>query len=185
MSQPTLSQVSRQRKVHTGKAGSLPVEVDIGLGLITCKRNWLSKTALLWTVEIANATKENGLYHLCFSQMHLLEPRCCLCICSAASLCAGIVSLWAHAPKALFCHLPSVFLSPTQVLQRHCSDMPTRIIPDIILSDFSSWQPLTGNSHLKEDLWRHRCLCVLSLTCSLFAVPVIAPCCSVSVLWWI
>lgn len=109
------------------RAGSVPVKVNIGLGLVTCKHNWLRKTALLWTVEIANATKVNGLYHLCFSQMCLLEPRCCLCICSAASLCSGIVAFW--VPKALLCHLPSVFLFLPQVLQYHCSNIPSMIIP--------------------------------------------------------
>lgn len=79
----------------------------------------------------------------------------------------------------------SVFFSLPQVLQCHCCEIPSVIIPDIILSVLSSWLPVTGNSHMKEDLWRDRLLCVLPLTCSFFSVPATAPCCSISVVCWI
>ena len=61
----------------------------------------------------------------------------------------------------VFCCLP-------WVLQCHCCEIPNMIIPEIILLLLSSWLTVTGNSHMKEDLWKDHHLYMLPLTCSLF-----------------
>lgn len=99
----------------------IPVEVYIGLSLVTCKHNWLIKTALLWTVEIANATQVCGLYHLslfpnafAWAKMLLTHLQC-----KGKSFFPGNCLLLVHVPKDLLCAISSsaiclqcVLLSP-------------------------------------------------------------------------
>lgn len=108
------------------RAGSVPVKVDIGLGLVTCKHNWLRKTALLWTVEIANATKVNGLYHLCFSQM---------CCWSQDAACASAVLLL-FVLELL--HSEFMFPKPCSAICLQCSSFSPRFC-SIIAPTSPAW----------------------------------------------
>lgn len=101
------------------RAGSLPVEVDIGLGLVSYKHNWLITAGQLWAVEIANATQVRGFYHMSLflntfagAKMLLTHLQCkgktffpgnwfTFCSCSQSpALC-----------NFLLCHLPSMYSS--------------------------------------------------------------------------
>lgn len=191
---------SRQWRLHTGKQqqckGSVPVRVDVGLGLLTCKHKWFIKTAPLWTVEDANAA------HVAFSvsvdsQIHLAESICHYTSTGKKGkkvkpFSMGIALLWVPVPKALLSVISTPAISPQQILLSppvfsislqwvHQHDD----IWNYPAFSLSSRLLVRGSSHMKEDLWKDHHLCMLPLPRFLSAVLTTDLCCSVSVIWWI
>lgn len=121
-------------RLHTGNqqwhAGSVPVEVDIRLGLVTCKHDWLMTTAQLWTVEIANATPVRSLYHLILFPNTFAGAKTLLTHlqCKGKSFFPGnwfTISSCSQNPALcsfLLCHLPLVY----SVSPKFCSSIAVR-----------------------------------------------------------
>lgn len=112
-------------------AGSVPVEEDIELGLVTCKHNWLMTTAQLWTVEIANATLVRSLYHLILFPNTFAEAKMLLTYlqCKGKTFFPGnwfTISSCSQSPALcdfLLCHLSLVYSS---VSPKFCSSIAVR-----------------------------------------------------------
>ena len=110
-----------------------------------------------------------------YSQRHLLEPRCYLHICSAKvkPFSLGIGLLLVHVPKALLCAISSsaicpqcILLSPPKFCSIFAVKSPVWSYPTLSCLFFSSWLPVTGNSHMKED-----CEETVISACCLWLVP--------------
>lgn len=173
MSPPTLSSETQSagkggstQANQQWHAGSVPAEVDIGLGLVTCKHKWLMKTALLWIVEIANATKVNGLYHLFFPKS----------ICwSQDSACASAV-----LPPFVLELFHSEFMFPKlcSAICPQCSFLSPRFCSIIALTSPAWSYPTLSclfflpDSHSQEILiWRRICEETVVSVCCLWLVP--------------